>query len=82
MARDRATIRGITKKSTGLIDITSSASISSETFMVPTSAAMVEPTAAIRMMAAVKGAISLVRVAITIFPIISSILYCLRPIPV
>ncbi len=53
-----ATRRGITRKLAGSIDMISSASISSETFIVPSSAAMPAPTLAVRISAVMNGPIS------------------------
>ena len=53
-----ASRRGATRKRTGLIDITSSAASSCDTFIVPSSAAMPEPTLAARISAVMNGPIS------------------------
>ena len=63
-----ASIRGAARKRIGEMDIISSAATSSLTVIVPSSAAIAEPTHAARLIPHANGPISLSRVSITAAP--------------
>ncbi len=76
-----ATRRGMTRNRAGVIDITSRASISSETFMVPRVAAMELPTLAARIRPVMKGPNSRTTETATSWPTIACCPYLASSTP-